>query len=316
MKILLTGSTGFLGSAIHEQLESSEHELLPIVRVINSFSPKNAKAVNNIDGYTDYSDVLGGINTVVHAAARTHIMEDEGDESLAEYQKVNVAGSENLARQAAVAGVKRFIFISSIKVSGERTSSFISFNEDMKPAPEDAYGQSKHEAEQVLKQVAAEADMELVIIRPPLVYGPGVKANFRNLLKLSSMSIPLPFGSVSNQRSMIYLGNLVDFIIHCIGHPKAANQTFLVSDGQDVSLKFLISLIRQSMGKPEWLVPVHIGLFRFIGKLTGRMDIVDRLIGDLQLDISKARRLLDWVPPFTVEQGMAETVVDFSNSSR
>lgn len=312
-KILLTGSTGFVGSVIIEQFKSSDSQLCPVVRHIKDDSPQDAIEVGDIDGNTDYSDALSEVDVVLHIAARAHIMKDESNDPLAEYRKVNVEGSENLARQAAAAGVKRFVFISSVKVSGESTTVKSPYTELMQPAPEDAYGQSKYEAEGVLKQVAVDTGMEIVIIRPPLVYGAGVKANFLSLLKLSALSIPLPFGAINNNRSMVYVENLIDFIFRCIDHPKAADQTFLVSDGEDLSLKSLITYIRKAMGKSALLLPVPVGLFKLMGKLTGKSGVVDRLVGDLQVDSSKARELLDWTPPYSVEQGIAATVLDFNN---
>ena len=314
MDILLTGSTGFVGSALlHELQKLSGYSVICAARKKASDVVYPSVEVGNIDSETDYSEALIGKDVVIHPAARAHIMKDEVADPLAEYQKVNVAGSENLARQAAAAGVKRFIYISSVKVSGESTSGKVPYTESMTAAPEDAYGQSKYEAEEALKKIAEETGMELVIIRPPLVYGPGVKANFLSLLKLSKLSVPLPFGLVNNQRSMIYRENLVDFIIQCIDHPNAANQTFLISDGHDLSLSNLIRTIRKAMNKPAWLLPVPISLFKLAGKLTGKTAVVDRLVGDLQVDSSKAQRLLGWKPPYTVEEGIKATVADFNN---
>lgn len=313
INIALTGASGFVGGALARQLAGAKYRLYPIFRTIDESSPLNAIAVGNIDEETDYSEVLSKVNVIIHSAARAHVMNEQATDSLAEYRKVNVAGSENLARQAAAAGVKRFIYISSIKVSGESTSGKVAYTELMAAAPEDAYGQSKYEAEEVLKEIAEETGMELVIIRPPLVYGPGVKANFLNLLRLSKLSAPLPFGLVNNQRSMVYVGNLVDFIIRCTDHPSAANQTFLISDGQDLALSYLIETIRTDMNKPALLFPVPIWLFKLAGKLTGKADVVDRLVGDLKVDSSKAQQLLDWTPPYTVEQGIKATVADFNS---
>lgn len=312
-KIALTGASGFVGIAVVKQLMATKHQLTPLVRVITKSSPSNSIGVGNLDEKTSYSQVLAEVNVVIHSAARAHIMKDEVADPLAEYRKVNVAGSENLARQAAAAGVKRFIYISSVKVSGESTSGKVPYTESMTVAPEDAYGQSKYEAEEALKKITEETGMELVIIRPPLVYGPGVKANFLSLLKLSKLSVPLPFGLVNNQRSMVYRENLVDFIVKCIDHPNAANQTFLISDGHDLSLSNLIRTIRKAMNKPAWLLPVPVWLFKLAGKITGKMAVMDRLVGDLQVDSSKAQRLLDWVPPYTVEEGIKATVADFNN---
>lgn len=313
MKVIITGSTGFIGSAITKQFKNSDYQLFPVVRSIKNGFPQNAIEVGDINGSTDYRCALNEVHVVIHVAARAHIMKDESTDPLTEYRKVNVEGSENFARQAAAAGVKRFVYISSVKVSGESTTLKSPYTELMEPAPEDAYGQSKYEAEEVLQKISVETGMEVVIIRPPLVYGAGVKANFLSLLKLSSLSLPLPFGAVNNKRSIVYVGNLVDFIIRCIDHPNAANQTFLISDGEDLSLKSLIAYIRKAMGKSALLIPVPASLFKFAGKLTGKSGVVDRLVGDLQVDSSKARELLEWTPPYTVEQGISETVLDFKN---
>ncbi|NVK36716.1 MAG: SDR family oxidoreductase [Gammaproteobacteria bacterium] len=314
MNILLTGATGFLGRQLVKALvDMVGVNVTAAVRRSTNCLPSRTFEAGGLGAETDWSQALLEQNVVVHAAARAHIMRDEVAEPLAEYRTVNVAGSENLARQAAAAGVKRFIYISSVKVLGESTSGETAFNELTAADPEDAYGQSKYEAEEVLKKIASETGMELVIIRPPLVYGPGVKANFLSLLKLCQLSLPLPFGLVNNRRSMVYLDNLVDFTIQCIDHPNAANQTFLVSDGQDLSLSNLIRIIRKAMNKPAWLLPVPVSLFKLVGKLTGKMALVDRLIGDFQVDSSKAQQLLGWTPPYTVEQGIVETVKDFMN---
>ena len=316
-KILLTGSTGFVGSALLSELKK-----LPDVRIISAVRSDVASAshdtvvVGNIDDTTDFSSALSGVNVVVHAAARAHVMRDEVANPLAEYRKVNVDGTLNLAKQAVASGVKRFVYISSIKVNGESTTGLSALTETHAAAPEDPYGVSKHEAEEGLRLLADETGLEVVIIRPPLVYGPGVKANFLSLLKLSVTGLPLPFGSVNNQRSMVYLGNLVDLILRCIDHPSAANETFLVSDGDDVSLRSLLTMMRSAIGRSPRLVSVPVGLFKLVGALTGKQGVVDRLVGDLQVDSSKARSLLGWVPPYTVEQGIAATVADFMRKDK
>ena len=311
-KVLLTGSTGFVGSALLTELQA-----LPSFRVVAAVRSTAASdcvvVVGSIDGTTDYSSALNGVDVVVHAAARAHIMRDEVADPLAEYRKVNVDGTLNLAKQAVAAGVKRFIYISSIKVNGESTTGLPAFTEADAAKPEDPYGASKHEAEEGLRLLAQETGLEVVIIRPPLVYGPGVKANFLSLAKLSSTGLPLPFGVVNNHRSMVYVGNLVDFIIHCIQHAAAANQIFLVSDGEDISLRSLVTYIRLGLRRSPRLMPVPIWLFKLVGTFTGRRDVVERLVGDLQVDSSKARTLLGWVPPYTAKQGIAATVADFMN---
>jgi UDP-glucose 4-epimerase len=308
-RLLVTGYSGFVGNKLVSQL----HDIYQLNLLGRKPSNLGCVYTHSLDSISSYSDALVNVDVVVHCAARVHIMDAAASEHFEQFKAVNTFGAFNLAKQAAQSGVKRFVFISSVKVSGESTTDKLPYSELMKPVPEDPYGQSKYEAEEVLKQVAADTGMEVVIIRPPLVYGAGVKANFLSLLKLSSLSIPLPFGAVNNKRSMVYVENLVDFIIRCIDHPNAANQTFLVSDGEDLSLKSLITYIRKAMGKTPLLLPVSVGLFKLAGKLTGKSGVVDRLVGDLQVDSSKARELLDWIPPYSVEQGIAATVLDFNN---
>ena len=307
--ILLTGATGFVG-----QWLMKSHASMPwrcAVRVLPESSSPEFFSVGNIDSHTDWTSVLSDIRVVVHMAARAHIMHDDCADPLAEYRRVNTEGTLNLARQAAAAGVKRFIFVSSVKVNGETTSGLQPFNESFPSQVLDPYGISKKEAEDGLRTIASETGMEVVIIRPPLVYGAGVKANFLNLMKLADTPIPLPFGAINNKRSMVYVRNLVDFIIQCIDHPSAANQTFLVCDGEDLSLRSLVIMMRASLGRPARLVPIPAFLFRVAGQMTGKAEVVDRLVGDLQTDSGKARRLLNWVPPFTVQQGIDATIASY-----
>lgn len=255
---------------------------------------------------TDWARVLEqGVDVVVHCAARAHVMHDELANPLTEYRRVNVQGTENLARQAAAAGVRRFVFISSVKVNGEATQPGQPFTPADAPAPQDDYGLSKHEAEQALWQVARDTGMEVVIIRPPLVYGPGVKGNFARMVQWVRQGVPLPLGAVHNRRSLVALDNLVDFITLCASperSPQAANQTFLVSDGDDVSTTELLRRVAHAYGVPVRLLPVPVGLMRGAARLLGKTAVADRLLGSLQVDASKARDLLGWTPPVTMHE--------------
>jgi UDP-glucose 4-epimerase len=231
-------------------------------------------------------------------------MSDTATDPLEEFRRVNVQGTLNLARQAAAVGVRRFVFVSSIKVNGESTQLGFPFTADDAPAPLDAYGVSKMEAEQGLRELAAQTGMEVVIIRPPLVYGPGVKANFAAMMRWLRRGVPLPLGAIHNQRSLVALDNLVDLIVTCLTHPAAANQTFLVSDGEDVSTTELLRRMGKAMGHPARLLPVPTGLLKLAATIVGRRDMAQRLCGSLQVDIEKTRRLLDWTPPLSLDQGL------------
>jgi nucleoside-diphosphate-sugar epimerase len=305
MNILVTGATGFLGSHLCASLKTnSKVRLTPVVRKAPLTDFESVAVIPSIGSETVWEKVLDGQDVVIHTAARAHIMKDEVAEPLEEYRRVNVDGTINLARQAAVAGVRRFIFISSIKVNGEQTPLDKPFTADDSPAPDDAYGISKWEAEQGLQQLASETGMEVVIIRPPLVYGQGVKGNFASMIKLVSKGLPLPLGAIHNQRSLVGLDNLVDLIITCIDHPAAANQVFLAGDGKDLSTTGLLQGVAQAMGKPSRLIPVPSSLLMLGATLLGRRAVAQRLLGSLQVDISKARYLLGWAPPITVEEGL------------
>lgn len=310
-KVLLSGSTGFFGSAVSNRLEKLGYLTSYPVRRLRSDSIANTFEVGDIGEAVDYSAALNNVDIVIHAAARAHIMVDKVHDPLSEYRRINVHGSLNLARQASKSGVKRFIFISSIKVLGEDTSSIEPFSEESNPSPQDYYGQSKLEAEEVLKQFTEKHGMQLVIIRPPVIYGPGAKGNIYNLLKISSLNLPLPFGMVNNKRSMIYVENLVDFVICCANNPAAANQTFLISDNYDLSLRSLLIFIRKSMNRSAMLIPVPVSVFKIFGTLFRKEDMIGRLIGDLQINPSKAMNVLGWQPPYTVEQGIKVMVDSF-----
>lgn len=290
MSLLITGGTGFVGRALVKRLGDQPVHL-----------------ATRVDS-TEWHKALVGITTVVHLAARVHVMHDTATDPLAAFRAVNVEGTLSLARQAAAAGVRRFVFVSSVKVNGEFTRPGHAFTEADAPNPQDAYGLSKHEAELGLRQLGADTGMAVVIIRPPLVYGHGVKANFAALMRAVQHGWPVPLGSVHNQRSLVALDNLVDFINICISHPQAANQTFLVSDGHDLSTTELVRGLARAAGVPARLVPVPVWALQAGAALLGKGDAVQRLCGNLQLDISKARSLLGWVPPVSVDEGLRRAV--------
>ena len=301
MKVLATGAAGFVGDVLCRTLIKKK---VPLIRVGRSSRFPINVAIGDMDETTDWTAALEECAVVVHLAARVHVMDDTAPDPLAAFRTVNVMGTINLARQAASAGVKRFVFISSVKVNGELTQPGDAFTEADTPNPQDAYGQSKHEAEQGLRQVSQETGMEVVIIRPPLVYGPGVRANFASLMRAVKRGWPLPLGAIHNQRSFVAIDNLVDFIVTCISHPLAANQTFFVSDGHDLSTTDLIRHMALSAGVPSRLIPVPMWALRAGGALIGKGDVVQRLCGNLQINISKSQSLLGWAPPVSIEEGL------------
>jgi nucleoside-diphosphate-sugar epimerase len=264
-----------------------------------------------LDADTRWDAALQGIDVVVHTAARVHVMKDSSEDPLAEYRRVNVEGSLALARQAASAGVRRFIFLSSIKVNGEQTDPGHPFTVEDEPGPVDPYGRSKWETEQALHVLAQETGLEIVVIRPPLVYGPGVRANFLAMMCWLHRRVPLPLGAVENQRSLVARDNLVDLIATCIDHPAAANEVFLVSDGEDVSTAELLRRLGQAIGRPARLIPVPIPLLKGVASVLGKQAVADRLLGSLQVDIEKTRSRLDWAPPVCVDDGLRKTADHF-----
>jgi len=261
---------------------------------------------------TDWGKAFDGIDTVIHLAARVHVMDETDGEPLAAYRRVNVAGTERLARSAAAAGVKRFVFLSSVKVNGEEAPA--AYREDAVPAPQDPYGVSKLEAELALRTISSETGLEVVVIRPPLVYGPGVKANFYKLMRTVARGVLLPLGSVNNARSLVYLGNLLDAIKICVQHPAAAGKVFFVSDGDDVSTPELVRRLAAALGRSARLVGVPAALMRLGGSLTGKTSAVDRLLGSLTVDIGRIRTELGWKPPFTMAEGLKETAKWFNET--
>ncbi|MBC3618020.1 SDR family oxidoreductase [Vibrio metschnikovii] len=314
-KLLVTGASGFIGNKL---LETFDFSLLKTLgRDLPTDFPNSQFFKQNIDATTNYSDALRGVDTVIHLAARVHIMNDSVVDPLKEFRLVNAHGTVNLAKQAAKSGVKRFIFVSSIKVNGESTSFGHPFSHTDVHFPEDYYGQSKSEAESALLKLSQETGIEVVIIRPTLVYGPGVKANFASLMGLVAKGIPLPFGCITNnKRSLVSVDNLVDLIITCIDHPKAANQVFLVSDDHDVSTSEMVREMAIALGKPSWQLPVPVWCYKLVGKLFNKSDIVDRLTGSLQVDISHTKETLDWAPPQTMQEGFKKTALAFLNSKQ
>ncbi len=300
--VLVTGANGFVGQALCPLLESAGWTVRKTAR-----SPQpGCVVVGEIGPDTDWRAALEGVAAVIHLAARVHVLHDAAGDPLTLYRTVNRDGTAHLAHQAARAGVKRLVYLSSIKVNGEATS-----NQPFRPPdpanPQDPYGVSKWEAEQELHRIAADTGMEVVILRPPLVYGPGVKANFLRLLTLVERGIPLPLGAVSNRRSLLYLGNLADVIRCCLEHPAAPDRTFLPSDSTPLSSPALVRAIATSLDKSARLLPIPPVLLKLVGWLTGKNAEVTRLLDSLEIDDPGLRNDLGWLPPYTLEQGLAAT---------
>jgi nucleoside-diphosphate-sugar epimerase len=320
--VLVTGANGFIGRALCARMLAEGWRVRGAVRSPARAAdlPKGVEIVliGSISPEIDWSQTFSGVDTVVHLAGRTHVIRERAQDPLAEFRMVNVAGTQSLARSAATLGVQRLIFISSVKVNGEKTGltldgKVLMFSEKDSPNPQDAYARSKWEAEQALNRFAAETELDVVIIRPPLVYGPGVEANFRRLIRIVHRGIPMPFGSVKNARSFVYVGNLADAIVTCVRHPKASGKTFLVSDDEEVSTPDLIRRVASDLGRPARLVPFPVSLIRLGSKIIGRTAEADRLLGSLVVDSSKIRRELDWHPPYSMSQGLSETTLWFKS---
>jgi nucleoside-diphosphate-sugar epimerase len=302
--------TGFVGSALVKSLaEKNIFQIIGTFRSPNKLTSlylKNVSAVHlpDLSANLHSSGCLNSVETIVHTVALVHNMKEKTFSSLNEYRRVNVDVTVNLARHAASAGVKRFIFLSSIKVNGERTDPGRPFSVFDDPAPKDPYGVSKYEAEQRLRELEQTHGIEIVIIRLPLVYGAEVKGNFKSLLQLCSKGIPLPFGSIHNKRSFIGLDNLIDFIVTCITHPAAAHQTFLVSDNEDLSTTELLNAIGKAKNVPVKLLPFPPFLLRIAAAIIGKNHLITRLCDSLQIDASHARNVLGWTPPFTIHESL------------
>jgi len=314
MEILVTGSSGFVGQALLPHLLDKQNNIRAAVRSLSQATTEQVSqfSIENIDKNQSWASTVASADVVIHCAARVHVMNDKASNPLEEFREVNTYGTLNLAQQAADAGVKRFIFISSIKVNGESTELGNPFKPDDSYIPTDPYGLSKYEAEIGLRKIAAETGMEVVIIRPPLVYGPGVKANFASMMKWVNKALPLPLGGINkNKRSLVFVDNLVDLIITCIDHPNAANQTFLVSDNEDVSTTGLLKNMAVALNVPNRLLPIPALWFNIASRLIGKPAIAQRLCGSLQVDISKTMQLLDWNPPYSSTKSMKKTADAF-----
>ncbi|ELA8076916.1 SDR family oxidoreductase [Vibrio alginolyticus] len=315
MNVLVTGASGFIGKQLLKKLD------LSLVKALGRDLPINFPCSQfykyDIDSITDYSEALCDIDTVVHLAARVHVMNDDAIDPLEEYREVNTYGTVNLARQAAMSGVKRFVFISSIKVNGESTRPGHPFSHDDECLPQDFYGQSKAEAESELFKLSKETGLEVVVIRPTLVYGPGVKANFASLMSLVKKGAPLPFGCINgNKRSLVSVNNLVDLIVTCLEHPKAVNQVFLASDDHDLSTSEMVREMAFAFGKRTWQLPIPVFCYKLIGTLFNKKDMVDRLLGSLQVDITHTKQTLNWEPPQSLQSGFLQTADSFLKSTK
>lgn len=315
--VLLTGASGFVGKAVLDELLARGHSVVAAVRSVPTDldSRVAVSRFDALDGSTDWASALAGVVTVVHSAARVHVMNDTETDPLAAFRKVNVEGTLNLAQQAWKAGARRFVFISSIKVNGEGTPKGQPYTADDVPAPADPYGVSKLEAEEGLRALARETGLEVVIVRPVLVYGPGVKANFLAMMRWLDKGVPLPFGAIDNRRSLVALGNLADLVVTCVEHPAAANQTFLVSDGEDLSTTGLLRRMAAALGKPARLLPVPSVLLEVGASLLGKRSLSQRLCGSLQVDIGKTRSLLGWKPPISVDDALGLAARDYQEKT-
>jgi len=313
-RILVTGANGFVGSRVVARIltDGLETPRAAIRREPHDALPGGETVrVGSLGPDTDWSEAVRGADVVVHCAARVHVMRELAEDPLAEFRKVNVEGTVTLARQAAAAGVERFVFLSSIKVNGEESQPGKPFEASDAPAPSDAYGKSKYEAEVSLQQIASETGMAVTVIRPVLVYGPGVKGNFRTIMRLLALGLPLPLGAVDNRRSLVALDNLCDLVMACARSAAAGNKTFLVSDGEDLSTTTLIRRLAAAMGIAPHLFPVSPRMLGTAATVVAMGGIAKRLLGSLQVDIEPTARALDWRPPLSVEEGLKRAADDF-----
>ena len=313
-RLLITGSNGFIGKALCLEAVNRRFAVRGITRNAYDFS-SIGKAIDientflgDIDANTDWNSALMNCDVVIHLAARVHVMREVADDPLLEFRRLNTAATEHLGRCAAASGVRRVVYVSSIGVNGLITEGNTKFSEEDNANPHNAYALSKWEAEQALQRVALETGLEVVILRPPLVYGLGAPGNFAQMLRLVELGIPLPLANIKNNRDLLYVGNLVDALITCATHPLAANNTYLVSDGEAVSTPEILRGLAKELGVSSWVLPFPIGILRLLADMFGRTDQVDRLVSSLQIDSTKIRDHLGWMPPFSLQQGFSKTI--------
>jgi nucleoside-diphosphate-sugar epimerase len=315
VRVLVTGAGGFVGEALVFRL-LRDKEFTPVATLRTSSRLQGLCPTISFDlTRTNTLPALSDIQVVVHAAARVHVMNEAATGALQEFRRINVQGTMALARHAAASGVKRFIFVSSIKVNGENTQPGRPFTADDLPVPVDPYALSKYEAEEELKHLSCATGMELVIVRPPLVYGPGVKANFLSMMQWVQRGVPLPLGAIDNKRSLVSIGNLVDLLVTCVDHPAAAGHTFLVSDGKDVSISQLLRSLAKAFGQSARLLPVPFWLLNLAAGALGKREVSHRLGESLQVDISKNRELLNWTPQISAEKAIRQTVLHYMENN-
>jgi nucleoside-diphosphate-sugar epimerase len=306
--ILVTGANGFVGAALCEQLHASGASVRGAMRVVANTSAFETVVTANLADPFNWTAALKGVEQVVHLAARVHVMKEHSTDPLAAFRCVNVVGTGELARQAAAAGVKRFVFLSSIKVHGEYSAVNTVFTASDIPAPQDPYSQSKLEAEKELRFIGLNTGMDIVVIRAPLVYGSGVKANFSSMLRWISYGVPLPLGAIHNKRSLVSVDNLIDLIVLCLEHPSAAGETLLAADGEDISTTELLNRLGQLMGKKTNLFSVSEKWLMGAATVMGKRGVAQRLCRSLQVDIEATKRVLGWSPPLSLNQGLKKTV--------